>query len=390
MTESGLLHPESNTYRIFLYYHVILTDDCNLCCSYCRAKAFGPESAGCSNGVEIDEDLSPDLAYDIGTLCTFLARDPDPVVTFYGGEPLLRTDLVMEIMDRAPAQRFMIQTNGILLHELPQEYVNRFATILVSLDGPEALTDAHRGAGTYRRVMENVKTVVAGGFRGELIARMTVAEDTGIEDAVMYLADNPDHSFSSIHWQLDANFTPDFPRRDFRSWSETSYNPGIRALVRRWITLMETTGTVPRWYPFLDTADDLLNGRRSRLRCGAGYANYSIMTDGHIAPCPVMIGMRQYYVGHISTSDPASLPEVTVGGECTSCTILDFCGGRCLYSNIVAPWDAGERRLVCGTVSSLHQALAGALPRIRQLIRDKRIAPTGFSHEKYNGCEIIP
>lgn len=23
-----------------MYFHIILTDDCNLCCRYCRAKAF--------------------------------------------------------------------------------------------------------------------------------------------------------------------------------------------------------------------------------------------------------------------------------------------------------------------------------------------------------------
>ena len=376
-------------YAISLYYHLIVTDDCNLCCSYCRAKAFD-EEAGCSVPVEIDEDLPVDLNYDLDDLFRFLLQDPEPVVTFYGGEPLLRIEIIRKIMDRAPAMRFMIQTNGLLLDSLGAEYVNRFATILVSLDGSEALTNAHRGTGTYRKVMNNVQSILDGGYSGELIARMTVTENTDIVDAVTYLADNPDHPFSSIHWQIDANFTSDFASRNFTSWVDSSYNPGIRSLVQHWVKIMEMTGTVPRWYPFLDTMDDLLHGRASGLRCGAGHSNYSIMTDGHIAPCPVMIGMKQYYLGHIRTSRPEDLPRVTVGSDCTSCGIYGFCGGRCLYSDIVKPWNVDERKLVCGTVENLKKALTETLPKIQSLLKNGTIGLQDFHHEKYNGCEIIP
>ena len=389
-SESGLCFFTPNHIPIFLYYHIIVTDDCNLCCSYCRARAFEDEGGGCGATVEIDEDLPAEPVYGLRDLSAFLSRDPDPVVTFYGGEPLLRAEWIRTVMDGVPARRFMVQTNGLLLDRLGSEYVNRFSTILVSLDGREALTDAHRGPGIFRKVMKNIRGILASGYSGELIARMTVAEDTDIVDAVTYLATNPDHPFSSIHWQLDANFNSDFLSRNFASWAESSYNPGIRALVGKWVGLMASTGSVPRWYPFLDTMEDLLYGRESGLRCGAGYANYSIMTDGHIAPCPVMVGMKQYYVGHIRSSLPRELPRIAVGGECTACRIRSFCGGRCLYSGILQPWNARERKLVCGTVENLHAALSDALPDVRSLLSEGIITLRDFAHEKYNGCEIIP
>ena len=74
----------------------------------------------------------------------------------------------------------MMQTNGILLDRLPADIVNRFTTILVSLDGNRELTDSNRGAGVYNRVMENIRKIRAGGYAGELIARMTVTESTDI------------------------------------------------------------------------------------------------------------------------------------------------------------------------------------------------------------------
>ena len=182
----------------------------------------------------------------------FLKKDPSPTLTFYGGEPLLRADLIERIVREAPVQRFMMQTNGILLDQLPPEIVNRFVTILVSLDGRRELTDANRGDGVYDRVMENIRKIRAQGYTGELIARMTVTERTDIVEAVHHLASNPDYSFSSIHWQIDANFAGDFSLRRFEEWARDCYNPGIRTLVDDWVDHMETEGEVLRWYPFLD------------------------------------------------------------------------------------------------------------------------------------------
>ncbi len=367
-----------------MFFHLIVTDDCNLCCSYCRGKMFEEEDpAGHSPGT-IDETISEDMSYPLSDLYAFLAKDPDAVLTFIGGEPLIRSDLVMEIMDHAPVKRFMLQTNGTLLGKLPPEYTNRFETILISIDGDRALTDGHRGKGMYDLVLCTAVLIRSNGFTGELIARMTVAEDTEIFSAVMHLAEH----FSSIHWQMDADFTGDFSRRNFVAWSE-EYNVGIRRLVSEWVSRIETTGVVPKWYPFLSTTEDLLLGHSSKLRCGSGYVNYSVMTNGQIAPCPIMVGMADYYAGEIITADPLSLPEIPVQEPCLSCDIYGFCGGRCLYSNIVRPW-RDEYRLVCGTIRNLHDALFENLPRIRRMLDEGRLSMDAFVHTRYNGCEIIP
>ena len=372
-----------------MYYHIILTDNCNLCCTYCRGKAFTVEPPDLPD-IVIDEDLPVDLDIDLSDLYRFLAKDPGAVLTFYGGEPLLAADLIREIVRDAPVSAFILHTNGTLLDRLEPATINRFDTILVSIDGPEPLTDAHRGAGTYGRIIRNLQGLIAGGFAGELIARMTVTEDTDIVEAVSYLADNEDFSFPAIHWQMDANFWGDYHMRDYAAWVEESYNPGIRDLVAFWVETMRESSRVLRWYPFMDLMQDMLLSRPSMLRCGCGHANYSIMTDGHIAPCPIMVGMRDYYVGHIRTADPLRLPVTTVGSPCTECHLLDFCGGRCLYSNITRPWPEEGRRIVCGTVENLHSALSAALPDVRVLIRDERIRMEEFGHRKYNSCEIIP
>ena len=71
-----------------MYFHLILTDNCNLCCSYCRAKAFEnlvEDEGECS--LIIDESLPVELDYDLNVLYDFLIKDPSPTLTFYGGSP---------------------------------------------------------------------------------------------------------------------------------------------------------------------------------------------------------------------------------------------------------------------------------------------------------------
>ena len=374
-----------------MFYHLILTDSCNLSCRYCRGKLLDyPEPAFQEREFEIDPELPAEFSADLDELYIFLAKDPEPVLTFYGGEPLLRADLIDRILTEAPVQRFMLQTNGLLLNRLTTASVNSFETILISIDGPRSVTDANRGVGVYDRVVANARSIMDGGFPGELIARMTVAEGNDIYRSAMFLTRNDEFSWPALHWQLDAGFFGDYQVRDFARWIQESYNPGISRLVEAWVTAMEETGRVLRWYPFLDTMGDLLLERETRLRCGSGYANYSIMTNGRIAPCPAMIGMKEYYLGSLRQTDPGALRTVDVSGPCDSCDIRGFCGGRCLYSNIVKQWPEKGRIVVCDTVRHLHGVLTDALPRVRKILYDHTISIEDFSHTKYNGCEIIP
>jgi putative peptide-modifying radical SAM enzyme len=271
------------------------------------------------------------------------------------------------------------------------EYVNRLTTIFVSVDGTEELTDYYRGKGVYRRVTENINAIRKNGFEGEIVARMTLMEETDIYRNVRWLLNNPDHSFSSIHWQLDAGFWQnDFHKRNFKEWTENSYNPQLRRLIEYWVDTMEAEGKVLKLYPLLGVMQSLLVGEESFLRCGSGWANYSIQTDGHIIPCPAMNGMKDYYLGHIQHSHPLQLKKIYVTEPCTSCKILGECGGRCLYANITQRWSNEAYSLVCETVKNLVDSLKTSLPRVKTLIDTERIRLSDFDHLKYNSCEIIP
>ena len=364
-----------------MFYHLITSNFCNLNCYYCSEKAFHEPDYF----PEPIESMDNKITYDLKDLVDFISKDKDPTITLYGGEPLLNVKYIREVMDALPNVRYMIQTNGLLLHLLEEKYISKFHTILVSIDGNKEITDKYRGKGVYDKVLKNIRIIRERGFKGELIARMTI-EEQNIYESVMHLLGLG--VFDSIHWQLDANFWQnDWKERNFRKFALENYIPNLKRLGNFWIKEMEK-GKVLKLYPFLGIAQSILYNEKARLRCGSGFANYTIQTNGKITPCPVMIGMYRYYAGDLKrgiTKEVEVLPE-----RCKKCKYLDLCGGRCLYSNIVNPWPEEEVKYVCLTVAALIDFVKEKMPKIKKLIDQNIITKEDFQYLKYNGTEIIP
>jgi radical SAM protein with 4Fe4S-binding SPASM domain len=155
---------------------------------------------------------------------------------------------------------------------------------------------------------------------------------------------------------------------------------------------MAEKGVVLRLYPLLGIANSLMLEKvPSLMRCGGGWINYAVQTDGYIIPCPTMWGMKKYYLGNIADSNPLKLDRVLVNDTpCTECDILGVCGGRCLYANITKRWSMEAYAAVCKTVRELVKSVEAEVPRIRRLVDEKKVKLSDFEYVKYNGCEIIP
>ena len=360
-----------------MHYHVILTKECNLFCSYCGGGSDTPPR---------------EIQYSIADLKSFLSRDSDPVVEFYGGEPLLRIKTMKDIMDAIPG-RFVVQTNGLFLDRIEPQYLARLHSILVSLDGTKEVTDKERGKGVYDRVMHNLGLIRGRGFRGDLVARMTVVQGTNVCDNVRHLLRMG--LFDHVHWQL--SFSTFWEVREdtepgIEEWI-VAYNSGISSLVDSWVYEMSRSHHVGGIVPFIGVMDSLLSGKKSRLRCGSGIDFFTVMPDGRISVCPVSLDFDFSVIGSIFGSIPSSLCDVvTVGEPCASCDILDICGGRCLFVNRSQELlRENGYSLICMTVRHLVRELRDALPQVQALIANRSINRSYFEYpELNNGCEIIP
>jgi len=363
-----------------MLYFIILTQKCNLTCKYC--------------GNQPNPDIEPvEITYDIKTLKNFIQKDPEPIVAFYGGEPLLKIPLMEKIMDEIKAKHYILQTNGIFLHKLKPNYLHKLDTILVSIDGRKETTEYYRGKNTYNLIIKNVRIIRERGYGGDLIARMAVSEKTNIYEDVKHLIELKNPKFDHVHWQLDVQWDlPPYQRyKNFDEWAKR-YNKGITKLVKYWIQKMEKEEKVQGIVPFIGIMKTLLNNEKTELRCGAGINSFTITTSGKIIACPIAPEFEWNNIGNIWNSKPEDLPyKVTIGEPCLTCNIYSICGGRCLFANKTKLWGIQGFKKVCNITRHLIRELEKTKPTIEKLIKRGIIKQEEFNYPPYNNTtEIIP
>jgi len=363
-----------------MLYYIIVTQVCGLKCIYCQNTP--------------DSRIQPiHLSYDLSILKRFLSYDPEPIIVFYGGDPLMRIDLVEKIMDHINASRYIIQTNAIRLNKLKPRYLAKLDTLLVSIDGRREVTDYYRGRGVYDKVLSNARYALENGFKGDLIARMVISGISDVYEDVVHLVELKNPRFNHVHWQLDVlwDYPPAQRYENFDKWIET-YNMGITKLVKYWIDRMDE-GIVLGIVPFQALMWSLLTGEDiGVLRCGAGINAFGITTDGRILACPIAPEYKFNVIGHIAYSKPSELPyRVRIGGPCLKCEYYNLCGGRCLFANKTMLWGLDGFKKVCKTVIHLIDTLRSVKHIVKRYIESKRIELEDLRYPKYpNSVEVIP
>ena len=375
-----------------MHYHILLTESCNSRCRYCYEKSMKEFDNQLDKKFKFDFSAPNSSNIDVKKLSSFLEKDREAVLIFYGGEPLLEIEKIKEIIDNInPKIKLRMQTNGILLDKLPKAYMNKIGKILVSIDGTKQRTDFNRGKGTYDKLISNLKLIKKQGYNGEIIARMVVSQEyPDIFEQVKYLIENKDFPFKSIHWQLDAGFYKfDFNKEKFEKFT-IQYNNSITKLIDYWIEDMKNNKRVLKLYPFLAIIDSMLKNEKTKLRCGAGHSGYAVSTNGKIIACPIMNCIVDFEAGNINNSNHKGLKKFDVSGDCLKCNYKNICGGRCLYWNKAELWPKEGNDLICKTIKHLIDELNSRLPEIRKLIKNGIISQNDFNYEKYFGPEIIP
>lgn len=159
-------------------YTLILsvTESCNLRCNYCvyggsyryqrvhnnKNMSFSIAKKSIDYFLKITDDKKRIVPLELGKR----------VVGFYGGEPLLKYDLIKKCINyvrnvkNLPAEylRFQMTINGTLLNEEIIDYLKiHDITLVISLDGPQVEHDRNRrdynGKGTFNIVMRNIMRI---------------------------------------------------------------------------------------------------------------------------------------------------------------------------------------------------------------------------------------
>ncbi|MEZ0249026.1 MAG: TIGR04084 family radical SAM/SPASM domain-containing protein [Thermoproteus sp.] len=356
-----------------MLWFVITTGACNLKCRYC--------------GGSFDPRHSPwTVKYDIEDLRRLLSRDEEPVVFFYGGEPLLNPGYIMAVMDSIKAKRWGIQTNGLLARRLPVEYWRKFDVVLLSIDGVEEVTDHYRGPGVYKSVVRTLRWLKDEVKCGcEVIARMAVSRMGDIYRDVRHLFSL---GFDKVHWQLNAVWTEEWGPDEFLRWAEESYLPGIIKL-RDWFIAEAERGRLLGIVPFLGIYRAMLIRPFDWVPCGAGRRAFAVNSDGRILACPIAVSEGWAEVGDVKRG--VLKVSFKLDDRCNTCEYRHICGGRCLYTHFEKYW--GERGFdaVCEVTKRTISVLEEKKEVLERLLEEGAVKREDLDYEPIlDSTEVIP
>jgi len=305
---------------------LLTTLKCNLKCTYC------------SLGVGAVLGSQTELKYELEQLAAFVERhlaDKEVYVTFYGGEPTLNKDLMLDVMRRFPGFRYQLQTNGTLLDKLPDWALARLSNVLVSIDGGEEITDAYRGRGIWASVMRNVGNIRER-VGGTLTARVTWGNpQTGFDEL-----DGLAESFDYLYWQFVAD-------EMYRGDSVARRQVVLRQLIEKFFA---RTDALYPLVPLMGIVRNKLQPERAVARyagqtqCRVSTHLLNVMPSGQIFPCPDMMYAPEMLMGEIQGNWLRASPlQPHADMPCDGCEAFSWCRRNCMKNLHLAYVKKDER-----------------------------------------------
>lgn len=313
---------------------MLLTNDCNLACSYCFESNKG-------------KDYMPkEMALDI-LKATYNVVDPMAgifTLNMFGGEPLMNWDTFKVVCDYVLENNLKIRitatTNLTLLTDEMIDYIDELSIpILVSVDGIKEVHDKHR-CNSFDKVIENMKKLIDRDLGYLIEARMTVAPDTAkyMYESVKMLVD------------LGINNIANVPASDL-DWDAQSiqdYKDNYEKILDMYIDILndETNKRNISLYK----VDQALNLALEPIKedtsmCNIGNPRWVIVDwKGDIWPCPdypttdnvdLIAGkIGNFYTGVDETKvDPKPMVATYELERCKGCEAISICKSGCPYEN---------------------------------------------------------
>lgn len=351
-----------------LVLSIIPTMACNLSCTYCSQSST---HANVSMSKETIERLLKFVETKSKTIRSLVVR-------WWGGEPLLRMDVVDEISqgflritrEKDIKYSAVLTTNGYLLRpDLYEHLVNDLCikSIQVTLDGPREEHDKRRifadGRGTFDRIMNNLEKIV------EKNKTVTIMVRVNIDKA------NWEKGFEIIH-ELD--------KRNLTRYVMTYLAPVVTLSAGCPSHLGESCIERTEFYNhILETLHDggghlgreayAFNvphpNRIKKGNCAAVCLNsYIVDPDNNLYKCNNEIGFTEIRVGYISGAGDAKLNNNVVkwlswspleAEECKECKFLPICMGGCAFRKMKHPVSGRGKEEKCNEIDYCRFRIEG-------------------------------
>ena len=320
----------------------VLTNQCNLRCSYCFEKDKKSEFMTKEEALRISKEIDDNFRN------VTLKENPRAFldIFFFGGEPMLCGETMRSVVeyfnDKAYPVEYGITTNATLITDDDIDFFidNNFG-ILVSIDGIKKVHDANR-CNSYDIVKKNIGRMIDAGLKLNLEARLTIPPSS-----VKYMLQGVKEVFDMGIDNISPCLVYD------QSWKESEWK--------------EFDKQMHGVFDFaLDTYEDTNNKRNLSIKCvnetlencliksnfdevpcGACTRNtIAISPGGIVAPCH-QVSTNDLYkdslvVGNILTDNfdmekiKSFSAKVKLENKCSQCKYYSICSGGCRMENFRA------------------------------------------------------
>ncbi len=326
-----LLDTRDNRARIFSL-HVEPTIQCQLRCGYCF-----------ENGIDRGAGMTTEV-FDRSVLwlSEYLDKHPEVEVLrviYFGGEPLLRKDIVRKSLPaytRLATSRGLehiteIITNGELLNEDVARFLSvyNWKRVQITLDGPEEVHDARRhgenGRSTFKQIWNNVLMLARSQYVPAVDIRLSL--DQG----------NAQHIPRLLEFMASAGIQDRI--RLSIGFIESSFFVSIRGVTEKW----QAKTALHIWETARNLGFKIPDEYASGPLCVAQAKHAAVLQpDGNLQKCFCTSGQNHHAFGNVFdpvsgyTKDPR-FENFKRLDACIDekCAYLPICGGGCTYHAVV-------------------------------------------------------
>ncbi|MFZ2725509.1 MAG: TIGR04463 family radical SAM/SPASM RiPP maturase [Methylococcaceae bacterium] len=346
VNELELLHTQYKAHRFnrqTLILTIAPTLACNFACDYCFQGQDKPME---TMGVEVQdaivafvEKLAPELKH--------------VHIAWYGGEPLLRMNIIESLSDRIMAvcaqhglkYDAMIVTNGYNLKpDVAQSLLQRkVQSVQVTLDGNQDYHDGRRyllsGASTFAKILKNLKAVVETPLKINIRINIDHRNGPGVHQLIDTLVEEGlanKKNFRLYFAPIEA-MTVGCHSIEDSCMSKAEYGEMETAFYRHAFD----KGLVALPYP-----------PRFHGSCGAVRpSSFVIIPSGDIHKCWDTVTFSEHAIGSIFDVPQALHSEILArwmqwspfeNDACRNCKLLPNCAGACAYKFLYAEDTRGE------------------------------------------------
>lgn len=395
-----ILREEETRGKGYRLLRILLTDVCNLACSYCKVMP---------NIIEVTKNPTSNENLERAVRIFFSGSSPDypKIVHISGGEPLIHWDSVRYIAElveqfRRPGEKhfIVIGTNGTLINGKRAEFIaSHNIKVIVSIDGSKETHDTlrrtHGDGGSFEKVHRGVLLLKE--LNVSLGISMVIGKhnvDRLIEE-IGYVIE----SYRPISLGVNFMKPPTKAQKDFPFL--VSPEQYVRAIYAAYKVYRETGVFFELVYRKISP---FVNQRFRYHDCGAAAGTtINIDAKGNIGPCKSFLVLgsvaedikKQWTLGsgkELPVLKSLQKRSPVYIDACQECEAIATCGNACAYEAWVESGDMMNIDMkACGYTQLFHREFLADLGEvIESQIKNKSFyVPTSLDRKRLYGNIVI-